>query len=176
MTRLWKRRKNTGNGYTMENFKQLVKKLNPRYKMPGRKYFSVLWQYCAAPEELQGSVDLVIVKLKCCTVISYFYFKFQEKTLTYASFVLTVDSYHVPGYNSVLLLLHCNAASAAGTYFSRFALNIGSVISDSSCGNANWHQAVDALTGFGDLQLKLLTVFVVLLEHFKAFTANNLVH
>lgn len=64
----------TGNGYTMENqsFKQLVRKRNPRYKMPSRKFFSVLWQYCAAPEELQGSVDLAIVKLKCCTVISYF--------------------------------------------------------------------------------------------------------
>lgn len=56
-----KKDKITGNGYTMENqsFKQLVKKRNPRYKMQGKKYFSVLWQYCAAPEELQGSVDLL---------------------------------------------------------------------------------------------------------------------
>lgn len=39
-----KKDKITGNGYTMENqsFKQLVKKRNPRYKMQGRKYFSVL--------------------------------------------------------------------------------------------------------------------------------------
>lgn len=79
-----KKEKITDNGYMVENqsFKQLVEKLNPRYKLPGRKYFSVLWQYCAAPEELQGSVDLVIVKLKCCMVISYFYFKFPEKTLS----------------------------------------------------------------------------------------------
>lgn len=40
----------------------------------------------------------------------------------------------------------------------------------------NGIRTVDALTGFGDLQLKRLTVFVILLEHFKAFTANNVVH
>lgn len=39
-----KKDKITGNGYTMENqsFKQLVKKRNPRYKMQGRNFFSVL--------------------------------------------------------------------------------------------------------------------------------------
>lgn len=91
--------------------------------------------------------------------------------------MLTVDSYRVPGYKSVLLLLHCNAASAAGTYFSRFALNKYQVSSVTvAVVMLTGIRTVDALTRFGDLQLKLLKVFVILLEHFKAFTANNVVH
>lgn len=69
-----KKDKITGNGYTMENqsFKQLVKKLNPRCKIENifRFYDNIvqLLKGC----KVQLIYYLVIVKLKCCTVISYF--------------------------------------------------------------------------------------------------------
>lgn len=90
--------------------------------------------------------------------------------------MLTVDSYRVPGYNSVLLLLHCNAASAAGTYFSRFALNIGSVICDSSCGNANWHQDCGCFNWIWRSTTEAAHSLCDTFGAFKAFTANNVVH
>lgn len=65
------------------------------------------------PEELQGEVTLVIVKLKCLAVTLYFHIGFPEKTLPGLRFcAVSLD---------IMLLPLCGKRLTL--YFTRFVIN-----------------------------------------------------
>lgn len=69
-----------------------------------------MWQYWAAPDELQGEVTSVIVQSKCYTVFCTFTQLVQGKH--YLDYLCTLHLCCVTGYDTVSLLLHYTAVAA----------------------------------------------------------------